>query len=290
MEFDLTRLRHILSVARHRSISRAAEELLITQPALSRSIASFERTYGVRLFDRGRGGVLPTSVGKLVIEQAEAVVGSARDLEHNLKLYGNGQAGRIAFGLGPLAASLILPQLSRELLNSRPSLQLRASIKDADHLLEELLADEIEVIFANSGRISASPEVTTLPIGAIRLAIIVRGSHPLASSKSIQMSDLRAFPVANAVELPVVGLTGEAGSFVCDNYHILREAVLGTDCVCLASPDLLTDDLTAGRLISLDVSDFGPVRSNLDMIRRRGRMLSPAAEVVADSVRAICAT
>lgn len=54
---EMTRLRHILAVARTRSFSRAAEEEGITQPALSRSIAAFEQRHGVTLFDRGRGGV-----------------------------------------------------------------------------------------------------------------------------------------------------------------------------------------------------------------------------------------
>jgi DNA-binding transcriptional LysR family regulator len=126
------------------------------------------------------------------------------------------------------------------------------------------------------------------PVGSIWLNVIVRGGHPLAKRNTVQLSDLRQFPVANAVELPVGGLTGEAGAFVCDNYHILRETVLGTDCVWIASPDLLGEDIEAGRLITLDVSDFGPLRNDVSMIRRRGRSMSPAAEAVAKSVQVIC--
>jgi len=95
--------------------------------------------------------------------------------------------------------------------------------------------------------------------------------------------------VANAVELPIAGLTGEAGALVCDNYHILRETTLGTDCVWLASPDLLDEDMAEGRLVALDVPEFAPARSDIAMIRRRGRSLSPAAELVARTVQEICA-
>jgi LysR family transcriptional regulator, pca operon transcriptional activator len=281
MQFDLTRLRHIAAVARLLSFSRAAEELHITQPALSRSIADFEERFGIRLFDRGRGGVVVTAIGKLVVEEAERVLQAARDLEHNLKLYGAGEAGRISIGLGPLAASLILPRLSQQLLTTRPSLQLKASIKHAEQLFQELLADEIEMIFANSWRIGSSPDVTVTPVGTVRLAVIVRSGHPLATRTKIRLSDLQPFPVANAVELPVAGLTGEAGAFVCDNYHILRETVLGTDCVWLASPDLLAEDIAANRLTQVEVEDFGPFTNEVSMIRRRGRTMSPAAEMVA---------
>ena len=229
-----------------------------------------------------------TSIGKLVAEEAERVLGSARNLEHNLTLYGAGEAGRIAIGLGPLAASLILPRLSQTLLNTRPALQMRASIGTAEDLLQELLDDEIEMIFANSWRLSASPELTVTPIGAISLARVVRASHPLTHLDKVQMSDLQPFPVANAVEHSMPGQTITSGSFVCDNYHILRETVLGTDCVWLASPDLMADDLENGRLVLLDIEDFGPIENKLSMIRRRGRTMSPAAEAVADSVQTIC--
>ncbi|MDG2003372.1 MAG: LysR family transcriptional regulator [Novosphingobium sp.] len=288
MQFDLVRLRYIVAVSRIRSFSRAAEELRISQPALSRSIADFEERFGVRLFDRGRGGVVVTAIGKLVVEEAERVLRVAGDLEHNMKLYGSGEAGRISIGLGPLAASLILPRLSQEMLTSRPSLQLSASIKHADHLFQELLGDEIEMIFANSWRIGSSSEVTVTPVGTIRMAMIVRGGHPLAARSKVPLSDLQSFPVANSVALPVMGLTGEAGAFVCDNYHILRETVLGTDCIWPASPDLLYDDIAANRLKQLDVEDFGPVLNEVSMIQRRGRTMSPVAQAIAQTVQEIC--
>ncbi len=288
MDIDLTRLRHIVTIARLRSFSRAAEELHITQPALSRSIASFEQRFGLRLFDRGRGGVIPTAVGQLVAEEAERVLGAARTMEHNLKLYNAGEAGGIAIGVGPLAASLILPRLSQTLLNTRPSLQLRASIKLAEDLLPELMADEIEMIFANSWSVHSSKDITVSPVGSVRLAMIVRAAHPLTGRTDLCMDDLQAFPVVNAVELPMAGLTGENGAFVCDNYHIARETVLGTDSVWLASPDLLGDDIAARRLADLEVSDFGPTRNDVSMIRRRGRTMSPAAEAVAATVQELC--
>src|SRR5213593_1327258 len=99
---DLTRLRHIVAVADTGSFSRAAEDVRITQPALSRSIATFEQQYGVRLFDRGRGGVSSTPAGSLVIEQARSMLSAATDLERSMRLFGKGEAGRVAFGLGPL--------------------------------------------------------------------------------------------------------------------------------------------------------------------------------------------
>jgi LysR family transcriptional regulator, pca operon transcriptional activator len=285
MKINLPRLRHIVTIARLRSFSRAAEELHITQPALSRSVAAFEERFGIRIFDRGRGGVVPTALGGLVIEEAERLLRSALDMEHNLALYGRGEAGRISVGFGPLAASLILPDLSRALMVPGKSLQLHTSTKLAPALLEELLDDEIEMIFANSWPLGAAEDLSVEPVGTTAITIIARGGHPLAGKRGIHLPELREYPVANAVELPVAGLTGEAGAFVCDNYHISRETVLGSDCIWLASPDILRADFEAGLLVQLDVEGFAPLKNEISMITRAGRTMSPAAREVAALVR-----
>jgi len=288
MELDLTRMRHIMAIYRLRSFSRAAEELSITQPALSRSVATFEERCGMRIFDRGRGGVAPTAVGEAVVQEIERVLRSVHDLKHNLRLYRGGEAGRVAFGIGPLAASLILPQLSRQILREKPGLRMVTAIKPAEQLLQQLLDDDIEMVFANSWRLDSSPDIEVASIGSIRLAMIVRTGHPLANYKKVSLSEIQAYPAASAVELSVGGLASSSGGFVCDNYHILRETVLGTDCTWLAAPDLLVEDLHAGRLRQLEVAELGPLHNDLSLIRRRGRTMSPVAEVVIDTVREIC--
>lgn len=288
MDVDLSRLRHIIAVARLRSFSRAAGELHITQPALSRSIAAFEARFGVRLFDRGRGGVTPTALGALVVAEAERLVSSARDFEHNLQLYRNGSAGKIAFGMGPLVASLILPRLGPMLLNERPGLRMRASIGTVEQLVQELMGDTIEMMFANSAQVSSVRDVVATPIGTMRLAVIVRGAHPLVGRKRVELADLKDFPIASPVELPAAGLTGDGGAFICDNYHIMRETVAGTDCVWLASPDFVAAEIAEGALCCVELADLDLGMSELAMVRRAGRTMSPAAETVTQAVRALC--
>lgn len=290
MGIDLNRMRHIVMVGRLRSFSRAAEKLHITQPALSRSIAVFEEQFGLRLFDRGRGGVTLTPVGVLVAAEAERLLSFARDFEKNLQLYAGGDAGRVSFGMGPLVASLVLPRLSQILINKRPKLQLKVSVGPVEHLVEELMRDEIEILFANTPQVRSIPDVITEPVGAIRLGFMVRSAHPLAGKQRVTPAELAAFPAASAVELPTFGITGEGGAFICDNYHILRETVLGTDCHWLASPDFVAADIAEGRLCCLEVPDFNLGTGELSMVHRRGRTMSPAAKGLAAVVQALCST
>lgn len=285
---DLTRLRHIVAVARNRSFSRAAEEEGITQPALSRSIAAFEQRHGVTLFDRGRGGVHPTPAGLHVIDRAEKLLAAAGDLERSLRRYPGGEAGRIAFGLGPLLSSLFLPRLAGSLLRAYPGLQIVTLTRTPNQLVSELLADRIEMILGNNWNLGRVPGTELERLGRLKIAAMVRAGHPLAHMGKVALADLEAYPVASAVELPT-GTMGIAGSFVCDNFHVLREAVLGTDCVWMSSPAFLAEDLRKGRMAQLDVADLPAADSDICLVFKRGRTRSPAAVAVAEQVRAMIA-
>jgi len=282
---DLTRLRHIAAVARHRSFSRAAEEEGVTQPALSRSIAAFERRHGVTLFDRGRGGAHPTAVGLLVIDQAKRLLAAAGDLERSLRRYPGGQAGRIAFGLGPLLASLFLPQLGGSLLRAYPGLQIVTLVRTPGELMSELLGDRIEMILGNNWSLGRVPGTEVERLGKLTIAVMARAGHPLAQAGRLYAADLDDYPLASAVPPPAGGMSGSAGSLVCDNFHVLRETVLRSDSIWLSSPAFTAADLREGRMVQLDVADIPPTDSDICLVARRGRTRSPAAETLAKEVR-----
>ncbi|TGD71907.1 LysR family transcriptional regulator [Mangrovimicrobium sediminis] len=285
MEMDLKRLHHVLTVARTGSISVAAQELHLTQPALSRSIATLEDRYGIRLFERGRGGARPTELGKMVIDEARGLLRQARAVDHNLRLYGSGEAGRLAFGMGPLPASLVLPALAGHFLAARPALQLESVTKGAQVLYQELLEDEIEILFCGEGQLDNRADIRGEPVGAIDIAAIVRTSHPLAGKATISAGDMAGFPLLSGVETRLMQDAG-GGAFICDNYHILREVALSSDAVWVSSPQLVADDVRAGRLAALPMHDTGiPARVRVCMFHREAARLSPAALAVRDFVR-----
>ncbi|MCB2076822.1 MAG: LysR family transcriptional regulator, partial [Novosphingobium sp.] len=142
----LTRLRHITAVARTGNFTRAAEEVAISQPALSRSIQSFEAEYGVKLFERGQGGVYLTPAGSLAVEHAKNVLSAASELDRNMSLFGKGEAGRLAVGFGPLIASLLLPSLGKRLLYDHANLQFISTVSPADQLVGALFDGAIDAI------------------------------------------------------------------------------------------------------------------------------------------------
>lgn len=90
------------------------------------------------------------------------------------------------------------------------------------------------------------------------------------------MADLEQFPVARPVRL-AVDTDSTTGAFICDNFHILRETVLETDCVWISSPEFVAEEVRKGRLALLPVQGMHLPENEICVISRPGRTRSPAA-------------
>lgn len=290
MDVSLRRLQQLITVARCGSFSRAAEELNITQPALSRSIAALESRYGFQIFNRIGHGVLPTAAGAQVIAQAEPLLQSMRVFESNLGLLATGAAGTLALGLPPLLASQLLARLACDLVSPETQAEIRVTIRSGPALLEELRNDAIELFFFVETQIDAPPEVEVEPVGAIRPACVVREGHPLAARRGLTLDDLSEFPWASSVEPPALGERLNPARLLCDNYHVLREVVSKTNLVCICSREFAGEDLAQGRLREIEVEGLLPPTSAIYAAKLRGRIASPLALAAIRRVRAHLAT
>jgi DNA-binding transcriptional LysR family regulator len=277
MDLSLNKLQQLTAVARCGSFSRAAEELHMTQPALSRSIAAMERRYGFALFNRIGHGVEPTAAGLQVLSQAELLLQSMRVFDRNMSSLAAGKTGTLKMGLPPLLASQLLADLAREFFVHTEEIELRVSIRPGPALVDELKSDAIELFFLAEGQIDPGPEIGLDTVGVIRPTCVVRRDHPLAGQSGLTIADLGGYPWASSVEPPAMGTFLNAKRFMCDNYHILRDTVLRTDLVCICTRAFVAADLADGRLYELDVPGFLPSEISVSVATLKGRILSPLA-------------
>ncbi len=284
MKYDLRKMEQLVAVARAGSFSRAAQQLHITQPALSRNVAAMERELGVKVFDRGRGGAVVTTVGALVVEEIEQLLQHADRLDHNLEHVGRGDVGRISLGLGPMVGSLLLGDMALEFFQRRPGLHLRAVIKPAPDLLHELLNHRIELFICGREQLPQTARFEIEPLVALPIAMVVRGDHPLAKRQVVKARELHAYPMLSGLELPATLSVG--GELVCDNYDVLRDIVQRSDGVWLTSPRMVEEQLACGRMAILNVVDRDATsQTEICLVHRLGYALSPAAEHVRRYVR-----
>lgn len=282
MKIDLQKLAHILAVAELRNFSRAAQKLNISQPALSRSIAVTERRFGVTIFERGRGGVSVTHQGAAIIKEATALMHRAKDLEHNLLLYGRGEGGRVRFGMAPLIASIMLSRLGLKLLRERAGMSAHIDIKPPTDLIEDVRTDAIEMAIVPVFSVQDHDDLSIETLGNLDLSVLVRSGHPLTHMPEIAMADLWRYPVAcgSEIDMPLKN----SGIFICSNFHIVREMVLESDLVWFSSGFMLDVEMTDSGLERLSLMDFPQAEMDAVIIHRRYRRASPAMAYLINAV------
>ncbi len=286
MKYDLRKLAQVVAVARAGSFSGAAEKLHMTQPALSRNIAAVEKSLGITLFERGRRGAVLTSEGSFAVQAIESLLREADSLEHNLQMITKGDFGRIEFGVGPMIGSLVLPSMMETFLKQSPSLQMKALIKPAEVLFEELYEGHIELFFCGLEQVqfTLKPDVDVQPIATVPVACVVRADHPLSSCARLEAADMADYPILVGQSLPVERASG--GQLVCDNYHILRDTTLSSDGIWITSPRMIAAELAAGTLTTLSfVTPPHHTETNVCVVSRKGFTLSPGARKVRDFVQ-----
>ena len=280
MDISLTQLKHLLAIAHCGTFSQAAQELHLSQAALSRSVITLEKRFGVRIFDRGRGGATLTSVGRQVIADAQSIVRHAASLQKNLQLYGRGEGGAIAVGFGPVVASVVLPDVAASMLRDHPALKLRTSIKSADSLCEDVMNGSLETAYCSRELTKENPELVIETLGSMTVSLLVRSGHPLLSAGAHPRdADYSAFPFASSTEMVPSGYEGLQGALICENFEIIRKVVLDSDAIWFTADRIAADDLAAGSLCKLPGPLF-PRSVEVVAVRLRSRMTSPAVRAL----------
>jgi DNA-binding transcriptional LysR family regulator len=282
---DLRSLRHVVVLARKLSYTQAADELGLTQSALSRSIQAIETRAGVRLFDRDRGGVHLTTVGRAFAERAASVLREAEDLDDLLKRAGTGTRGTIAFGMAPLIGAALLPAAICTGLAATPELRSRVFIRSAEDLLTLLLGEQIEFLVCAEARMAPAAPVKATPLGMFPISRLVRAGHPLLSSEDPR--DAQRFPLIVSAPFEVhESLAGRAAPHVVlEDHGVLMRITESSDAVWLSSAFAVADEIAQGRISELpwplgDDRQFPAVMYSLDR-----RSLSPAALRLRDEFR-----
>ena len=294
---DLKRLGHLVALADECHFARAAERVHLSQPAFSRSIQTIERDLGMRLFDRDSGDVKPTPAGAFLISRARRLLFDARCLQRDAMLYRGSQLGDTAFGAGPFPAATIMPNVVVLLRQRYPGVGLRLEASNAPLLCDRLLAEDIEFFVADVRDLPADAALQVLSLGRAQAHLYVRGGHPLAG-RPCTFAEAWAYRFASgwlpselkALVRRLVGLPpgiDPVPALQSDDMTLLRTVALATDTVFAASDAWLRDDVRAGTLVQLDVTDLPPSHAEMGIVTLANRTPSPMAQRAIECVQEV---
>ncbi|MCA9200366.1 MAG: LysR family transcriptional regulator [Planctomycetales bacterium] len=187
---ELDQLRYFLRVAERGNFTRAAEDLMISQPALSRSIQKLEEELGQPVFERMSRSVSLTDAGTLLQARAQRVLSILEDTK--AEITDDGKSGRIRVGAIPTIAPFFLPDILRQFAKEFPRATVIVQENTTDNLIASCTQGEIDLA------------IVVLPIPAKyldveelfeeELFLVLPLEHPLVEKRTIRLSDVKPLP------------------------------------------------------------------------------------------------
>jgi DNA-binding transcriptional LysR family regulator len=285
---DLRSLKHVVVLSKLLSYTRAAQELCITQSALSRSIQAIERDANVKLFDRDRGGVRVTSVGRDLVKRALLLLRDADDLDRTLRRSATADFGEVSFGIGPLAAQALLPSVLPATFCAKPELRTNIMVRNVDALLPALIKEEVELLITAESETMKSAALRSEFLGWFPLSLIVRPEHPLLTG-SPQPRECN-YPLLSPGQFTNIDhwpacfrryLTGPL--HVMEDYGVASRITELTDAIWLSSTFAAMFEIRAGRLCEIPLPQGQKsFRFKMRMYSLSRRSWSPAALMLKD--------
>lgn len=188
MEID--QLRYFLRVAERGNFTRAAEELNLSQPALSRSIQKLEEELGQPVFERKTRSVALTEAGELLQSRAQQVLSLIEDTKAEIS--DDGQSGQIRVGAIPTVAPFFLPDFLRQFSAAFPKAALIVQEDTTNNLLKRCTQGEIDLAIVALPVPAKYLEVEEL--FQEELLLVLPPEHPLVDHSQIRLKDIKSYP------------------------------------------------------------------------------------------------
>jgi LysR family transcriptional regulator, transcriptional activator of the cysJI operon len=180
-------------VAEQLSFRKAAEELYLTQPAVSLQIKALEEDLGVQLFDRTGTHIKLTAAGQVLLRYAEQVSSLLDQAEQDIAFLSGDHAGCLALGASTTIAQYVLPRLLGEFRNEYPRVHVTLISGNTEHIVEAVETQKIALGFIEGP--ARSRGAKTESFLKDELVLIAATAHEFAERASISCTDLSAAPL-----------------------------------------------------------------------------------------------
>lgn len=290
---DLQRLRVLVHVAELGNMSRAAERLGLSQPALSRQIKLLEQELGVRLLDRTGRGVALTEAGHTVERRARAVFDEVAKIDQELAGTAHRIGGQLSVGLPPSVGVLLATPLIERYHAAYPAVLLKV-IEDLTGALQDgLLTGRIDIGVLYDGTISASLHAELLLVE--ELALVGSAASGLSADSAVPLEAIGAYPLILPSYRHGMRAILEQAAFragvrlrtviEADSLRVQLELVRRSLGYTLLPRYTFAAKLEAGELTAAPVTD-PPLHRRWVLAWPGDRPLSRAAQAMADGIRA----
>lgn len=192
MTFDF-RLQVFHTVAKRLNFTKAARELFITQPAVTRHIHELEQQFKVRLFDRNGSRIRLTAAGTALLQHTEALFAVYRNLEFDMSTFTSQYNGQLNLGGSMTAAPYIIPPILAAFRRRYEDVQVSLTTGNTQQIEQALQRSQIDLGIVEGHSRNASIQYTEFVKDEI--VLVSNSNHPLARRHSIRPDELTQIPL-----------------------------------------------------------------------------------------------
>ncbi len=266
------------------SFTRAAEANFISQSAVSQQLAKLERDLGTQLITRGGGMVTPTEAGKAFYRGAHEIIRRYEGLLGEVRSASDAIRGVLRIGTIYSVGFYMFNPYVREFLQAHPEVDLHVEYTQWTHIYAAVIGGEMDL------GVVACPEkqrsIEIIPIGAEELVLICSPDHRFARRKTVDVQELNGetmigfdanTPTRRHIEKVLKRNRVEVRiAMEFDNVELLKRAVEVGGSLAILPPGNVEREVEYGDLCFARFRDSRPWTRKLGILRRRGKMPSPA--------------
>jgi DNA-binding transcriptional LysR family regulator len=194
MNYTLKQLRYFAAAGETGSVTRAAEQVHVSQPSISAAIAHLEQVFGLQLFIRHHAqGLSLTPAGRRILGEAKRLLNQAEGLHQYATELGESLSGQLDVGCFVTLAPILMPSLIKDFSAACPEVRVRCHEVDQEELLDGLAHGRFEVALAYDlhlgpgfvfDRVASLPTYAILPL-----------DHPLSGREAVSLTELADEPM-----------------------------------------------------------------------------------------------
>lgn len=184
----LTQLKYVVAVDKYRHFATAAEKSFVTQPTLSMQIHKLEDELNATLFDRTKSPVVPTEMGKKVVEQAKVILRDAKQITDLAQFENEEFKGEFRVGVIPTVAPYLVPRFLRSFIDEYPLVESVFEEALTDQVIKKLANDELDAAIIATP--IDKPHIYTEELYVEPFVAYLSKSHPLVDKEKLTVEDL----------------------------------------------------------------------------------------------------
>lgn len=292
---ELRHLRHFLVLAKMKHFHRAANQLNLAQPSLSRSIQTMEDRLGVKLLERNSKSVSLTNFGELVVNHGQRIISDVEQLNKEIRSLKGLDTGEIVIGASPIPSNSLIGPVIGHFIRHYPHISVELKVDSWQYLYQRLVKGSLSLFVAESKatEIDKREDLQVIPLPKFNIIFCCRSEHPLTKSKRLFLPSFRDYPLAIPRSMPqsLEDTFGDlfkkdrddfAGLVRFDQFQPIKQSMNHCDMVAITPELSVRKEVADGSLVALRPEDMADMQASFSIVHLKGRALTPAAQAFVD--------